>query len=317
MAGVKPVTMGPFIRGIDASTGVLSQPKGSIPRGSNLLLSKRGSLRTCDGSLLVNAYNGVATLGRGKAMCDFFFAPTGVAGYYLRIMKALDQPLGAPKNLAVALAAGGTLTVAQAYFWEVTAIDGAGGETPVSNEVTVTPTSGNQTANLTWNKVPNASGYNIYRGLTTGNERMLIGVGIPVSTTSFSDNGSLSPGAALAVTNIAVIAVQSTQPPSSFSIYTVSVVFPTAVATQYQAGQTFVYTAGSDTDFNTITWKINAITSSSSLTATASIVTLTSPISLNEVSTGGTILIGTSPPIVDTTQQTALYAMPPEALGIR
>src|ERR1035441_3998088 len=115
--GVKPSTFGPFIKGVDSSTGVLTQPKGSIPRGSNLLLSKRGSLRTCDGSGMVNAYNGVPTAGRGRDMCDFFFAPTGVAGYYLRLMKALDQHLGAPKNLAASLTTSGTLTVAQAYYW--------------------------------------------------------------------------------------------------------------------------------------------------------------------------------------------------------
>src|SRR6267378_1027792 len=117
MTGVKGVPFGPFVRGVDSSTGTLTQPKGSIPRGSNLLLSKRGSLRTCDGSLLVNAFNGVATPGRGRAMCEFFFAPTGVAAYYLRLMKALDFPLGAPQNLTAVVAAGGTLGFA-AFFYK-------------------------------------------------------------------------------------------------------------------------------------------------------------------------------------------------------
>src|ERR1035438_1307011 len=154
MAGVKPVPFGPFVKGVDASTGCLTQPKGSVPRASNLLLSKRGSLRTCDGSLLVNAYNGVPTLGRGRSMCEFFFAPTGVAGYTLRLMKALGQHLGAPENLAASLSViAGTLTIGQAYYWVVTAIDGTGGETPASSEVTLTPTSGHQTVTLTWNKV--------------------------------------------------------------------------------------------------------------------------------------------------------------------
>src|ERR1035438_6670841 len=178
MAGVKAIPFGPFIKGIDASVGVLTQPKGSIPRGSNLILTKRGALRTVDGSLLVNAYNGTPTTGRGRAMCDFFFSPTGVAGYYLRLMKALDQFLGAPLNLAGALStATGTLTVGQAYYWKVTAIDGTGGETTASNEATVTATSGHQTVVLTWNVVPNAVGYNVYRGTTTGTEALLVGKG--------------------------------------------------------------------------------------------------------------------------------------------
>lgn len=72
----KPTTFGPWVRGVDASTGELSQPKGSVPRGSNLLLTKRGSLQTCNGSAIIDAYNGVPTLGRGRDLCDFFFQPS-------------------------------------------------------------------------------------------------------------------------------------------------------------------------------------------------------------------------------------------------
>src|ERR1700677_210000 len=148
--GVKPSSFEAFVKMIDASTGRLIQPKGSIPRGSNLLASKRGSLRTCDGSDIIDAFNGVPTSGRGRAMCEFFFQPTGVAGYYLRIMQALDQPLGAPQNLTGSLTSGGSLTRGQAYYWVVTALDGAGGETTVSNEVTFTPSGGNQSVTLNW-----------------------------------------------------------------------------------------------------------------------------------------------------------------------
>jgi large repetitive protein len=56
--GVKPIPYGPW-KGIDASTGTLTQPKGTIPRGSNLILAKRGSLRTVDGSTVIDAYNGI------------------------------------------------------------------------------------------------------------------------------------------------------------------------------------------------------------------------------------------------------------------
>src|SRR5271157_4493939 len=195
--GVKPVTFGPFLKLVDASTGVLTQPKGSIPRGSNLLAGKRGSLRSCDGSMLVNAYNGVPTAGRGKAMCDFCFAPTGVAAYYLRVMKALDQPLGPPQNLAAVSQSGGSLSQPVTYYYQVTALDGAGGETTVSNEASATTSSSNQKIQLTWNEVPNAVSYNVYRATTPGAEGLLSATGIPVSqpvvgttTVTFVDDGS-------------------------------------------------------------------------------------------------------------------------------
>src|ERR1700678_1504564 len=202
--GVKPSSFGAFVKMIDASTGRLIQPKGSIPRGSNLLASKRGSLRTCDGTDIIDAYNGVPTSGRGRAMAEFFFAPTGVAGYYLRIMQALDQHLGAPRNLAVSVVSGGSL-VSETYYWVVTAIDGAGGETVISNEVSAT-VSGGETADLTWNVVPNAFGYNVYRGTTSGGEVLLGGPGLPASSNSYQDNGSASPSGG----TYAVVTLQAT-----------------------------------------------------------------------------------------------------------
>src|ERR1035441_9475378 len=314
--GVKPSTFGPFIKGVDSSTGVLTQPKGSIPRGSNLLLSKRGSLRTCDGSGMVNAYNGVPTAGRGRDMCDFFFAPTGVAGYYLRLMKALDQHLGAPKNLAASLTTSGTLTVAQAYYWVVTAVDGTGGETPASNEVTLTPSGGNRTASLTWNQVPNAAAYNIYRGTTSGGELLLVGVGLPVGINSYTDTGlAVSNAAPISIASITCVSLATSFPSGNISV-TVSVVFNSPIANNYQSSQSLIYVAGSDSNFNSIPFLVSSITSNSSLTAGHTFAS-SSPIHLFESSTAGTIAVQTSiPPVVDTTQQTALYAMPPAALGV-
>ena len=57
--GVKPVNFGPFVKMLDASTGTLTQPKGSVPRLSNLIAAKRGSLRTIDGTQIVDCYNGI------------------------------------------------------------------------------------------------------------------------------------------------------------------------------------------------------------------------------------------------------------------
>src|SRR5262249_59502957 len=80
----------------------------------------------------------------------------------------------APPGTTATGAAGGTLTASQAYFYEVTATN-AQGEFGPSNEATATPTAGNQTNNLSGAAVSGATGYNVYRGTSSGGENVLIG----------------------------------------------------------------------------------------------------------------------------------------------
>jgi hypothetical protein len=317
---MKPVTFGPFIRGVDASTDVLSQPKGSVPRASNLLLTKRGGLKTCDGSGIVNAYLGVPTSGRGRAMCDFFYQPIGVAPYYLRILKALDQHIGAPQNLiAVDGGTGGTL-VAATYFYKVTALDGVGGETLVSNEASVT-VAVNHKITLTWNVVPNAVSYNVYRSTSTNLEGLLIGTGLPVLqpilgtiSVSFSDTGTSTVGTSpLAVSMVVCNGIQlagTFRANATFS-------FPSSIAGLLAVGNTFPYTPGSDPKFGGgIVWTVNTINSNQSVTATINVALPGPGLTAGEQSTGGTVAVSQSPPLSDTTQQTGLYAMPSAANGL-
>jgi hypothetical protein len=302
--GVKPVSFGIFTKGVDASTSVLTQPKGSIPRGSNLLLSKRGSLRTVDGSDIIDAYNGTPISGRGRAMCEFFFQPTGVAGYYLRIMQALDQPLGPPQNLTGTLTTGGGLTSGQAYYWVVTALDGDGGETTVSNELTLTPSGGNLSVTLNWNIVPNAFAYNVYRGTTSGGEVLLTGTGLPVQgNTQYIDNGS-------ATVNGGSIAAAIIEAQGFAGQMTTQYYFESNVPFATKVGTTAIYTAGTNANLNGM-YTVSFVSGARSMNLTGpSLLAFTQ-------STGGTLLINSgSPPVTDTTQQTALYAMLPPSEGI-
>ena len=109
----------------------------------------------------------------------------------------------APNGVTAALGAGGSLTVSTTYYYRVTAlgIQGVYGqasstsaETTGSNEVSVDPTGGNQTAVLNWTALQGATGYNIYRGTSSGSEDLLVGtVAYSTSTgsvpTTFSDTG--------------------------------------------------------------------------------------------------------------------------------
>jgi hypothetical protein len=296
-AAMKPVSFGPFPKMVDASTGVLTQPKGSIPRASNLLATKRGALKTVDGSAIVNAYNGVPTLGRGRAMCEFFFQPTGVAPYYLRLMKALDQPLGAPANLTATLAAGGSLSTGIKQYYVVTALDGVGGETVASNEVSATPSGGNLSVALAWNVVPNAVAYNIYRGTASGSETLLVGVGLPVTALAYTDTGAATLGVTLSVTSLIEQAI-----PANY-------VLTLAADFQVSGGGSGIYTAGSNSVLNG-TYVVSYNISNSVLSLTGG---THSPV---QSSTGGTFFFSQSPPLADTTQQTALYVMRPASYGI-
>jgi hypothetical protein len=76
------------------------------------------------------------------------------------------EQLAVPSTLAGAPAAGGALT-AGIYKYVITALS-ANGETPVSNEITVTTSAGNLTAALTWSATVGATGYNIYRTAASG-----------------------------------------------------------------------------------------------------------------------------------------------------
>ena len=296
---VKPSSSGAFVKGVDASTGVLLQPKGSVPRASNLVLTKRGSLDTCDGSAILAAYTGVPTLGRGEILCVFYYAPTGVPGYYLLVQKAVDQPLGAPLNLvATDGGAGGSLPAAVSLFYKVTACDGVGGETTVSNQAMFTQGITAHKVTLTWNIVPNAVYYNVYRATTTGAEVLVVSQSIifqPAGATSvtFTDDGSwvnLSLSLSSATSQLVLGNTQYTyQDASSF----VNLLLP---------GSRVTVSGVTPSGYN-LTGNVVAVPTASSFVLQVAGNALLAP------GTGGTV-VGAAPSTADTTQQVALVKVP-------
>jgi len=103
---------------------------------------------------------------------------------------------GPPTAPAATLAAGGTLTAGTPYFYVITAHDYGSGESLPSVQVTATPTTGNQTINLTWSAVAGSQiNYRVYRSTTSGSYATPALAGNP-STNSFSDTGvTLTAGA--------------------------------------------------------------------------------------------------------------------------
>jgi len=304
---IKPVTFGNFVRGVDASAGVLSQPRGSVPRASNLLMTKRGSLHTCDGSGLLHAFNGVPTAGRGRMMANFLFAPTGVSRYYLAVAKALDLRLGEPRNLIITTAGGGSLGAAT-YDYKVTALDGTGGETDAFQEVNIV-TGANGKNTLTWNIVPNAQAYNVYRSITSGTETLLVGsptavlpVPQPVAgtlTVTFVDDGTTTqPAGAVTASWTSVFS----------GVFTTTVIIQTSTPQTLGIGSSVVLSAftGAATFING-TQFVNSVIDSTHFTV---VIFPGSNKGSGSGAVGNLTLPG--PPVSNTTtQQTALFKMPP------
>lgn len=298
----QPISQFPVLKGLVASNQPLSQPKGSFPRGSNLVLMERGALTPCDGSGIINWFSGAVQNNRGRFMSLFLYEPTGVNPYYLAIARVL-KPLGAPANLAASASAGGSLA-ATTYFYKVTALDGVGGETQASAEATATTAGGNLSVTLTWNVVPNAFGYNVYRSTTTGMEVLLTGGGLPklqpnplTGTVTYIDNGSatLFPGGGFAITNITT--------PADFDNFAYITL---AVPATLHPGQILNVVGNSITAWNAVV-TVSIVFSSTSYRIDSPVF---GPYAMGTVGTGGTLTGGASPPSFDSTVQTALYQMP-------
>ena len=308
----KSTTFKNFLRGVVPVAGVKSQPKGSVARGSNLLLSRRGSLITSDGTQLLHAFSGAVQSGRGRIMASFLFSPTGVGRYYLILAKAFDQHLGPPHNVAATIVSGGSLPSGTEQYYIVTALDGAGGETNGSAAVTATPSGSNLSVNLTWNTVPNAVAYNVYRSTAVFGETLLVGSAtavLPVPqpsqgtlSVSFTDDGTTSAAPTSAtVINAVVFSSPSGGTYVEFQLSS-PLYLPSTVGLSYSGGAT-----GFNGSYTQFSFPLSSQTQSGLY-----IDANGGPASVGAVSLGGTLSVAGSalPPATDTTQQTALYKMP-------
>jgi hypothetical protein len=243
-------------------------------------------------------------------MSLFLYEPTGVNPYYLALAQAKDQHLGAPIAISATPSTGGSLTSGTTYYYKITALDGVGGETIASNEISGMPSGGNLSNTLVWNVVPNAFGYNVYRSTTTGTEILLTGSGLPqlqpnplTGTVTFIDAGTgttsvtaynivASPSGAFIGPHSSVAGFDLTVNPVVMQIGQVWTVAGCGVVGTFSFNQAYTITA------------ISGI----SIMATA---TTGNTQAFGLASGGGTITGGgTSPPVSDTTQQTVLFLMP-------
>jgi hypothetical protein len=292
---VQSIPNKPWLRGLVASSQPLAQPQGSLARLSNLLLNARGGLDVCDGSQILSAVDGVVqTTNQGRIECIQLFQPIGISPYFVDLQLDALFHLGAPTGLAVATGAAGSLAAAT-YFYVVTALDGLGGETTASSEVSIV-NPGLVNNNLSWNPVNWASGYNIYRSTSTGTETLLASV----STNSFVDNGSIGLLGPYAL--LTSVTVPTGRPPLYAFQYTTSAPNP--------------FKANSVVSISGVTPSIlNRTLTITSIISPTTFVGLANSSGATQTGTGGQVTGQGSgstitPPVADTTQVVVMRVLP-------
>lgn len=172
----QPLTQRTFIRGVDASTSKLDQPKGSLPRLINLIMTRRGSLVTVDGSVRTQV---APSAGNGEiiAAIEYLGSNPAIVGTFIGqpIIYLQDPKPNASELLAevtglsaVAAAAGGTL--AGTYDVVVQVNDG---RSPLGTEISFGSSNGVTVAGIvvggadnaitvTWNIRPGAASYSLW-----------------------------------------------------------------------------------------------------------------------------------------------------------
>lgn len=101
----------------------------------------------------------------------------------------VNGPIPAPVQTSPSTASTGGSIATGTYYYKITAKTAAG-ETTGSNEESVTTTGSASTVTLNWSSVPNATGYNIYRGSAAGSEDTLIATVSSGSTVTYTETGS-------------------------------------------------------------------------------------------------------------------------------
>jgi hypothetical protein len=173
-------------------TNAAGTPTAAIINGGNVGIGTSTPTQTLevDGTGLFKVGSTTAlqvqnAAGTNLMNVDSTNARIGIDNTYTAMTTPTGLTAAAPTN-------GGTLTLSTTYFYKVTAIDSAGGETLPSTEASraIAASGTLRQIPVSWTAVTGASGYKLYRSTTTGTEVYLT----TVLTNSFTDSGSIAAG---------------------------------------------------------------------------------------------------------------------------
>lgn len=125
---LQTISQSGFIRGLNASVDRVIQPKGSVPRLSNMLLTHRGGLVTCDGSANVFTSSGVSN----TFIAIGLFQPQGLPTYVTGLGQTTGRTVSLPGGSAAAGTYGGVTILSAVRVNPTPGVGGSGGLTTVT-----------------------------------------------------------------------------------------------------------------------------------------------------------------------------------------
>jgi hypothetical protein len=103
----KTVSQRNFLKGLQATYGLLSQPGAILTRLSNMLYDRRGAVRTTDGSAQI----ATSSIGTGVIADFVLYQPPGVGAYYVGVQRQTAEQVTSPSGLTLtALQVGGAIS---------------------------------------------------------------------------------------------------------------------------------------------------------------------------------------------------------------
>ena len=304
----KIVSQKKFLKGINAGTGVLTEVPGSVTRGSNIVFTQRGSLRTTDGSAIIGQIP--ASSPNALAMGVFSNLASGQFPFYPLLagpVAPLVPDVQGPLNYARATPGGNAAGI---YVFAVVATDSTGtyhsNYAPSISRFQLTQSFSSITISG-WNAQPNLN-YTLYYlpgGINASQGVLLTGPTAGASSLSYAGTLPTTPLVGLPAPNnsfVLQLVIGNVVPPSSQVLFTPTAATlpglfrqPASVSPgdpnfQFQAGSTQVATftnSGTGTSANVTGTGSNSSTSantsafSSFAVVTGQVLTFTVPVTYN------------------------------------
>lgn len=140
-------------------------------------LADKASLTATNTYSLIQVFNGGILVPGG-------FSPSG--NFVMQPATIFGMLMALPASPSLSASVSGGSLASNIYYYVVTALDGAGGETTRGGESLQAVAGPTGSVGVTWTAIPGAASYRVYRGTSTGAENTWY----PASTNAFTDIGA-------------------------------------------------------------------------------------------------------------------------------